>query len=93
LGKPHPDALKDSIHWEMIRLAWGSVARVAIAPMQDLLGLGAEARMNTPGMVGGWWTWRITEAQFNDGSVKDQLGKLTRLYSRHRGAAPERVNY
>ncbi|MFZ4816308.1 MAG: 4-alpha-glucanotransferase, partial [Phototrophicaceae bacterium] len=82
LGKPHPDALKDSIHWEMIRLAWGSVARVAIAPMQDLLGLGAEARMNTPGMVGGWWTWRITEAQFNDGSVKDQLGKLTRLYSR-----------
>ena len=45
----------------LIRLAWNSVAALAIAPLQDLLGLGAEARMNLPGRAEENWAWRCTE--------------------------------
>jgi 4-alpha-glucanotransferase len=48
----------EELHWAMIRAACASVARLAIYPMQDVLGLGAEARMNTPGSMG-CWTWRF----------------------------------
>jgi 4-alpha-glucanotransferase len=44
-----------------MRLAWSSVAALAIAPLQDLLNLGAEARMNVPGRAEGNWSWRCTE--------------------------------
>ena len=44
----------------LMRLAWNSVAALAIAPLQDLLGLGAEARMNLPGRGDGNWRWRCT---------------------------------
>ena len=43
----------------MLRAAWRSPARLAVAPMQDFLGLGSEARMNTPGTVGGNWDWQM----------------------------------
>jgi 4-alpha-glucanotransferase len=46
---------------EMIRLAWSSVAALAMVPLQDLLGLGREARMNVPGSAEGNWRWRFTE--------------------------------
>lgn len=46
---------------ELIRLAWSSVAALAIAPLQDLLNLGTEARMNVPGSAEGNWRWRFTE--------------------------------
>ena len=46
---------------ELTRLAWSSLAALAIAPLQDLLNLGAGARMNTPGYASGNWRWRITE--------------------------------
>jgi 4-alpha-glucanotransferase len=46
---------------ELMRLAWSSSAALAIAPLQDLLNLGASARMNTPGQASGNWRWRITE--------------------------------
>jgi 4-alpha-glucanotransferase len=46
---------------ELMRLAWSSSAALAIAPLQDLLNLGASARMNTPGKAAGNWRWRITE--------------------------------
>jgi 4-alpha-glucanotransferase len=45
---------------EMIRLAWSSPAAVAITPMQDLLNLGREGRMNVPGQAAGNWRWRVT---------------------------------
>jgi len=48
--------------WNMIRAAWASPACMAIAPAQDLLGLGTEARMNYPGKLDGYWSWRMTEA-------------------------------
>jgi 4-alpha-glucanotransferase len=48
-----------TIAWDLITTAWQSPAFLAIAPMQDLLGLGSEARMNTPGSFGGNWAWRM----------------------------------
>lgn len=49
----------DDISWDMIRAVWSSVAVFAIAPMQDLLSLGNEARMNLPGRASGNWNWRM----------------------------------
>jgi 4-alpha-glucanotransferase len=46
-------------HWSLIRLAFASPARVAMVQMQDVLGLGSEARMNTPGRSTGAWQWRL----------------------------------
>jgi 4-alpha-glucanotransferase len=49
------------VHWAMIRAALNSVANLAVFPLQDVLGLGSEHRMNTPGTLGGGnWTWRCT---------------------------------
>jgi 4-alpha-glucanotransferase len=46
---------------ELMRLAWSSPAALAIAPLQDLLNLGSEARMNVPGRAEGNWRWRVRE--------------------------------
>ncbi len=48
----------DHIAWELIRLAWASRAAVTIVPLQDVLNLGTEARMNIPGQAQGNWDWR-----------------------------------
>jgi 4-alpha-glucanotransferase len=48
----------DGIHWSFIRAAQGSVASLAVSPLQDVLGLGSEARMNTPSKNAGNWRWR-----------------------------------
>ncbi len=53
---------------ELIRLAWSSPAALAIAPLQDLLNLGGEARMNTPGEPKGNWRWRATEGMLSAGN-------------------------
>jgi 4-alpha-glucanotransferase len=68
------------IAWDIIRLAWSSVARIAIVPAQDVLGLGSEARMNLPGRASGNWKWRL-ERQL-PGQVIDRLAELTELYGR-----------
>ena len=49
----------DGIHWAFIRGVQASVANLAVVPMQDILGLGSEARMNTPSVHGGNWRWRV----------------------------------
>ncbi len=54
----------DGIHWAFIRAAQASVADLALVPMQDVLGLGSEARMNTPSRDGGNWKWRLAPGQF-----------------------------
>jgi 4-alpha-glucanotransferase len=54
----------------LIRLAWSSVAALAMAPLQDLLNLGKEARMNVPGRAEGNWRWRSTEAMLSDGDFE-----------------------
>jgi len=55
---------EDGIHWAFIRAAQNSVADMALIPMQDLLGLGSEARMNTPSLEKGSWQWRLAPEQF-----------------------------
>ncbi len=54
-----------TIHLDMIRAAFATEARIAIAPMQDFLGLGSEARINTPGTSHGNWRWRLEESQLD----------------------------
>ncbi|HUQ30492.1 MAG TPA: 4-alpha-glucanotransferase [Pyrinomonadaceae bacterium] len=69
------------IHWDFIRAVLSSVADTAIIPLQDLLGLGNEARMNLPNSTSGNWSWR-----FKAGALTDELGerlkKMTQLYGR-----------
>ncbi|WP_029896102.1 4-alpha-glucanotransferase [Desulfohalovibrio reitneri] len=67
--------------WEMIRLAQASVAELCLFPMQDLLCLGSEARMNIPAVSNGNWEWRLDAGLLNDG-VKEQLLSLTKLFGR-----------
>lgn len=68
---------------ELLRLAWSSVAALAIAPLQDLLNLGSEARMNTPGSAEANWCWRVTEDML-DASVFERLQDLTAASNRMR---------
>ena len=68
------------IHWDMIRAVWSSVANLAIAPVQDLLGLGSEARMNLPGTAEGNWEWRLEALP--DAAVLERFGEMTGLYGR-----------
>ena len=71
----------EGIHWSMIRLAMGSVANLSIYPIQDIFGLGANAKMNLPGTVEDNWTWRYrSEALCQEFS--DRLKHLTYLYGR-----------
>jgi 4-alpha-glucanotransferase len=63
----------------MIRLAMLPPARWSIVLVQDLLGLGADARINTPGQVRGNWVWRMTEKQFDALPVKRLLEMTTTL--------------
>ncbi|MEO0867576.1 MAG: 4-alpha-glucanotransferase [Cyanobacteria bacterium J06642_11] len=71
----------EAVHWAMTRLALSSIANLAITPLQDLLGLGAEARMNTPGLAEGNWEWRFTENMLTP-TLQTQLTTLTELYGR-----------
>jgi 4-alpha-glucanotransferase len=64
-----------------VRLAMMSVAGTVIIPIQDLLGLGGESRMNTPGTDEGNWTWRVTEDQMTEDDV-GHLRNLTRVFGR-----------
>jgi 4-alpha-glucanotransferase len=59
-------------HWKLIRLALSSPARTAIIPVQDVLGLGSEARMNLPATENGNWTWRLEEGAL-DGALAERL--------------------
>ncbi len=74
----------DQIHWDLIRLALGSVARTAIIPLQDVLGLGTEARMNRPGSAQGNWEWRFRFEQLNSG-ILDRLRRETEIFERTDG--------
>jgi 4-alpha-glucanotransferase len=78
LGRKVPANL---VHWELIRLAMTSVANLAIIPMQDVLGLGSQARMNHPATVEGNWTWRLAPRQITAATIR-KLAKLTQTYGR-----------
>ncbi len=71
----------DKINWDCIRAIWASVADIAIVPMQDVLGLGSETRMNLPATTANNWQWRMTKD-----AIKPEHGKrlrdLTEIYGR-----------
>ncbi|HVR72256.1 MAG TPA: 4-alpha-glucanotransferase [Vicinamibacteria bacterium] len=69
------------IHWDFIRAIEASVARTAIVPLQDVLGLGSEARFNTPASPAGNWTWRYGEGQLRDEHA-ERLREMASLYGR-----------
>lgn len=66
---------------QMIEYIWGSAAMMVIIPMQDVLGLDTEARMNTPGTASGNWTWRFTWAQVRPNHQRF-LKEITKKYNR-----------
>lgn len=71
----------EDIAWDLIRAAWSSAAIFAIAPLQDLLSLDNQARMNYPGNPQGNWTWRFTDSDLND-ELREKLREVNYLYSR-----------
>jgi 4-alpha-glucanotransferase len=71
----------ERVHLELIRLAMMSVANMVIVPMQDILGLGEEARMNRPATTEGNWQWRLLPEQLKP-SVAKRLLDMTELYGR-----------
>ena len=69
------------VHWPFIRAVLASVADTAIVPVQDLLGLGSEARMNRPGTTGGNWRWRLRPGQLT-ADVAERLATMAATYDR-----------
>ena len=72
---------RGNVHWKMIRLAMMSVADGTIIPIQDLLGLGSDARMNRPGTTVGNWKWRVTSGEL-DSATAEALREMTIMYGR-----------
>ncbi len=71
----------DDISWDMIRAVWSSVAVFALAPMQDILALDSDARMNFPGHSSGNWNWRMRSNKYTS-LITIRLKEINRLYSR-----------
>lgn len=72
---------KDELVWGVIKAAWSSNSILSIAPMQDFLELGKEARMNTPGTTRGNWEWRIKEKDLSS-KLAYKICDLTQRYGR-----------
>ena len=72
---------EEGFNWGMMRAAWASVGDMAIVPMQDLIGIGSEGRMNTPSTLGGNWEWRATSDQIT-GKLAKRLYKYMEMYGR-----------
>lgn len=71
----------DNIVWDLIRLEYSSVAKLAVVQMQDILELDNRARMNMPSTIGGNWEWRVTKSQLTD-KVASKLAALSETYGR-----------
>jgi 4-alpha-glucanotransferase len=72
---------EDGIHWAFVRAAQCSTASLSIIPLQDVLGLGSEARMNTPSLPGGNWRWRFDQKRLTN-ELAAKLALLTQLSDR-----------
>ncbi|MBC1195374.1 4-alpha-glucanotransferase [Microcystis aeruginosa BLCCF158] len=71
------------VAWDLIRLAYSSVANQAIVPLQDVLGLGSDARMNTPSVAEGNWSWRYRQEALT-GEYSERLRDLVNFFGRNR---------
>jgi 4-alpha-glucanotransferase len=81
LARRYLDLDGRAVHWEFIRAVLASVADTAIVPVQDLLGLDSDARMNRPGAASGNWRWRLGAQQLTP-EVARKLGVMTETYER-----------
>ena len=72
---------QDGVHWDLIRLAMGSVANVAIFPLQDILGLGSNARMNIPSQGEGNWEWRYRHEAMNS-ELSERMKNFVEFFGR-----------
>lgn len=77
--KPRLDA--DTLTYDFIAMAMSSVANLCVIPVPDYLGLGSEARINTPSTLGGNWVWRMKEGAITEEMVKD-IARITKMYGR-----------
>lgn len=71
----------EEIHWDFVRMALSSVARLAVIPIQDYLGLGVEARINEPSTLGKNWRWRMMPAEFTP-ELAAKCRRLAKIYGR-----------
>lgn len=71
----------EEVHWDFVRLALASVANLCVIPVQDYLGLGSGARINTPSTLGKNWKWRLKPGQLDD-RLAEQIRRMTKLYGR-----------
>ncbi|MBD1936769.1 4-alpha-glucanotransferase [Microcoleus sp. FACHB-68] len=71
----------EEIHWDLIRAAMNSVSDWAITPLQDILGIGSEGRMNTPGKGEGNWEWRYTDGALTN-ELRHRILSLSEVYGR-----------
>lgn len=71
-----------TVHWDFIRTCLGTIAAYAVFPLQDVLGIGKEGRMNRPGVAAGNWSWRYLREDLNGGTA-EYLKTLSRLYGRY----------
>lgn len=78
----------DDIRFQVIRTAYASVPNFVVIPMQDILNLGSEARMNFPGKPSGNWTWRFTWDQVNDDLI-NQYKEMAEIFERPPGEIEE----
>jgi 4-alpha-glucanotransferase len=76
------------INWALIEVAFRNRARLAVLPLQDVLGLGSEARMNTPGVLGGNWQWRMPPGALTR-KLKNRLARLTAATGRAASAVQD----
>ena len=72
---------EEGFHWGILRGGLSSVADLFVAQMQDYLGLGAESRMNTPGILGGNWQWRLKKGQITK-ELTEKIADLAWIYGR-----------
>ena len=72
---------KEGYNWGMMRGAWASVSDLAVVPMQDILGLGNEARMNTPSTLGCNWKWRMKHKMVTK-RLAHKIAKYMKMYGR-----------
>ena len=71
----------EGLHWGVLRALWASPACLTVVQMQDLLGLGSSARMNTPSTLGGNWQWRARPEAMN-ARLARRLHQETAIYQR-----------
>jgi 4-alpha-glucanotransferase len=84
LGMP-----QDGVEWAFIRAAEGSVAKLCVIPLQDVLGLGSEARMNVPSKSDGNWAWRFEPGMLTD-DVARKLAAIAEVADRDGSAKSEK---